>query len=95
MNENSPPLATRRQPWRRLSFWIAIALALYLASYAVNSRKGGYWPHPVHDEKRRDADGRWLATAIHWQPAYGYRSLDESDFLRSTDRLRPCLVSSE
>lgn len=42
---------------------------------------GGYWPEPVHDEKRRSADGRWLATAIHWQPAYGYRTLDDSDFL--------------
>ncbi|MEP6671832.1 MAG: hypothetical protein ABJF10_21910 [Chthoniobacter sp.] len=64
------PLTTRRALWMRRVLLIGLLLtAFYIATYAINSRAGGYWSAIVYEF----SDGNTVSTpAIHWQPRFGY-----------------------
>jgi len=71
----------RRKTWRRILVSFSCIAALYIGSYAANSRLGGYWLKPERDGKHRWSMGLSMHTAILWQPAYGYCARYNSDLV--------------
>jgi hypothetical protein len=56
-------------------------LAIYVGSYLINSKSGGYWLQPERDGGHRWGSGLSMHTAVLWQPALGYHSRYKSDWL--------------
>jgi len=56
-----------------------LTLALYVGSYALNSRLGGYWLELERDGRYKWKVGLSMPAAVHWQPALGYRAQFKCD----------------
>lgn len=56
-----------------------LTLAIYVGSYALNSRLGGYWLELERDGRHKWGFGLSMPVAVHWQPALGYQAQFKSD----------------
>lgn len=79
--QSSPNSPQRRFSARRPLLALGALALLYVASFALNSRFGGYWNRPERDGHDRWSFGLFMHTAIFWQPRFGYWAPYRSDWL--------------
>ena len=85
MNESQEILIPKRRRFtaKRILIGLTTGVFLYLASFALNSRQGGYWGTLERDGRDRWSFGMSLHTAVLWQPRFGYWAPYRSDWLGS------------
>ncbi len=86
MNEGPASLTPKQRRFAARKWLLSLgSLALlYLGSFMLNSRFGGYWNKPERDGHDRWSYGLSMHTAVLWQPRFGYWAPYISDGLGAT-----------